>query len=142
MTSTHFSIRMSQTTLDELDQFGRRTGHTRSEAARTLINEGLRMEQHPGIVFRGGPAGRRAGLAAGPDVWEVARVLRGISGTEGDEALERAVALTGLRLDQVSTALRYYGEYQTEIDDWIRRVDEEADRAEAAWRRAREVLRR
>ena len=35
------------------------------------IDEGLRMEAHPGIVFRNGPSGRRAGLAAGPDVWEV-----------------------------------------------------------------------
>ena len=33
------------------------------------IDEGLRMEAHPGIVFRNGPSGRRAGLAAGPDVW-------------------------------------------------------------------------
>jgi hypothetical protein len=137
MASTHFSVRMSQTTLDELDQLGRRTGHTRSEAARMLIDEGLRMEQHPGIVFRAGPAGRRAGLAAGPDVWEVARVLRGV---EGDEAIDRAAALTGLSTEQVRTSLRYYGEYRTEIDDWIRRVDEEADRAEAIWRRARDVL--
>ena len=29
------------------------------------------MDDHPGIVFRDGPTGRRAGLAAGPAVWEV-----------------------------------------------------------------------
>lgn len=27
------------------------------------------MDEHPGIVFRSGPAGRRAGLAGGPDIW-------------------------------------------------------------------------
>ncbi len=139
MASTHFSVRMNQATIDKLDDLGRRHGHTRSEAARTLIDEGLRMERHPGIVFRDGPAGRRAGLAGGPDVWEVARVLRGVQG-EGDEALARAAALTGLRPEQLMTALRYYGEYQTEIEAWIRRVDDEAEQAEAAWRRARDVL--
>jgi hypothetical protein len=30
--------------------------------ARTLIDEGLRRERHPGIVFREGPAGRRAAI--------------------------------------------------------------------------------
>ena len=28
------------------------------------------MEDHPGIAFRDGPTGRRAALAAGPDIWE------------------------------------------------------------------------
>jgi hypothetical protein len=51
-------------------------GETRSQLALRLIDEGLRMDAHPGIVFRPGPAGRRPGLMAGPDVWEVARVLR------------------------------------------------------------------
>lgn len=43
--------------------------------------------------------------------------------------------------EQVGVALRYYAEYSGEVDEWIRRVDEEAARAEAAWRRERELLR-
>lgn len=29
------------------------------------------MDDHPGIVFSDQPTGRRAGLAVGPDGWEV-----------------------------------------------------------------------
>ena len=93
------------------------------------------MERHPGIVFRPGPAGRRAGLMSGPDVWEVVRAAVGNENTREDIA-ER----TGLTPEQVGVALRYYAEYSDEIGAWIRRVDEEAERAEADWRRERELL--
>jgi hypothetical protein len=98
------------------------------------------MEAHPGIVFRSGPAGRRPGLASGPDVWEVARVLRDVE-ARGDEAIRTTAELTGLAPQQVHTVARYYAEYQDEIDEWIRLVDEEADRAEAVWRRTYDLLR-
>ena len=93
------------------------------------------MERHPGIVFRSGPAGRRAGLMSGPDVWEVVRAAVGNENTREDIA-ER----TGLTPEQVGVVLRYYAEYSDEIGAWIRRVDEEAERAEAYWRRERELL--
>ncbi|RIK35567.1 MAG: hypothetical protein DCC58_20330, partial [Chloroflexi bacterium] len=56
-------------------------GTTRSHLARKLLDEGLRMQAHPGVVFRSRPAGRRAGLALGPDIWEVARVFRQLDAT-------------------------------------------------------------
>ena len=89
------------------------------------------MQAHPGIIFRDGPAGRRPGLAGGPDIWEIARVWRGMAG--GDEALAQLAKLTGLPLEHARSAVRYYSEYADEIDAWIRRVDEDAARAEAAW---------
>lgn len=97
------------------------------------------MDEHPGIVFRGGPSGRRAALAGGPDVWEVMATLRA-----GEERGERAVAATAKLLalteTQVRTAVRYYGVYPGEIDERIRRNVEEADAAEAAWRREQAAL--
>jgi hypothetical protein len=42
-----------------------------SPLAERLIDEGLRMDDHPLIVFRSGPAGRRPALAGGPDIAEV-----------------------------------------------------------------------
>lgn len=99
------------------------------------------MEVHPGIVFRSGSAGRRPGLAGGPDIWEIARIFQQVE-SRGDEAVQQTVRLTGLSPEQVRVALYYYGNYQAEIDDWIRRVDEEADRAEAAWQRTRDLLQR
>ena len=95
------------------------------------------MERHPGIVFRSGPAGRRAGLISGPDVWEVVRAA-GVDEKSREDIAER----TGLTPGQVGVALRYYAEYSDEIGAWIRRVDEEAERAEADWRREQELLAR
>ena len=86
------------------------------------------MEAHPGIIFRPGPAGRRPGLVGGPDVWEVARVLRVLRELPGDEGgLAQAVELTGLPLHQVRVAARYYAEYADEVDAWIAGVDRLAD---------------
>ena len=97
------------------------------------------MEQHPGIVFRSGPGGRRAGLIGGPDVWEVVSALHGADGGDTD-SLERIGERTGLTADQVSAALRYYADFPGEVADWIRRVQEEAQRAEARWRREQALL--
>lgn len=38
--------------------------------------------EHPGIVFRPGPMGRRAGLIGGPDVWEAVRAVKSARATE------------------------------------------------------------
>jgi hypothetical protein len=141
MPSRHLSLRLESDIFDDLETQSRRAGQSRSQLARTLLAEGLRMEAHPGIVFRSGPAGRRPGLAGGPDVWEVARVFQGESGP-AEEAIERASHLTGLTPEQVRIALRYYANYREEIDDWIRRVDDEAERAETTWRLEQDLLRR
>jgi predicted DNA-binding protein len=134
-----FSIRMSSRTLERLDLGARRRGEAKARTAERLIDEGLRMEDHPGIVFRDGPAGRRAALAGGPDVWEVIETLKstGLSG-------ERAVAATAewgvLTHAQVHTAVRYYADFRDEVDERIAHNSEEADRQRAAWVRAREAL--
>lgn len=47
-----------------------------------MIVEGVDQLEHPGIVFRGPAHDRRAGLAAGPDVWEVVARLGELGGSE------------------------------------------------------------
>jgi hypothetical protein len=111
----------------------------RSQLAKALLEEGLRMADHPGIVFRSGPAGRRPALAVGPDVWEVARVFRDVDET-GEEAITRTAELSGLTPQEVRTVVRYYAAYRDEIDTWIRMVDEEAERLEDAWQREQALL--
>src|SRR5688572_17898455 len=95
MPTKHLSIRLESETFDRLDQQSRQVGQSRSGLAKTLLEEDLRMEVHPGIVFRWGPAGRRPGLADGPDVWEVARVFRGLESADED-VIRQSVELTGL----------------------------------------------
>lgn len=137
--SRHLSVRVGEDLFEQLETHSRRIGQSRSTVAKQLLDEGLRMEQHPGIVFRSGPGGRRAGLIGGPDVWEVAGALRGADGGDGD-SLASIGERTGLTTDQVETSLRYYADYTEEIADWIRRVEEEAERAEARWRREQALL--
>ena len=99
----------------------------------------MRMEDHPGVVFRDGPSGRRAGLAGGPDVWEIIAAVRA-SGLEGDAALVAAAEWGSLTATRVRAAVGYYGEFREEVDERIRRHVEEADAAEARWQRARNAL--
>ncbi len=134
-----FSARLDAALLDRLERRGARTGLNKSRLAERYLDEGMRMEDHPGVVFRDGPSGRRAGLAGGPDVWEVIDAIRA-SGLEGDAALAAASEWGNLTAMQVRAAARYYGEYREEIDDRIHRHVEEADAAEEQWRRERDAL--
>jgi hypothetical protein len=97
------------------------------------------MEEHPGIIFRDGPAGRRAGLAAGPDVWELVRFVKN-SRVQAAKAVARAARVLNLTPLQVETALAYYVDYPDEIEERIRLDEEEAERAEASWRRRQSAL--
>lgn len=139
MPTHHLSLRVESDTLERLEAQSRQTGQSRSGLAKVLLDEGLRMAAYPGIVFRSGPAGRRPGLAGGPDLWEIVRVFQGLD-VKGDQALHQLAELTALGLEQVRIALQYYAEYRDEVDEWIRRVDAEASQAEAAWHRARRLL--
>jgi hypothetical protein len=134
-----FSARWDADVLERLARRSELAGTNKSRLAERYIDEGTRMDEHPGIVFRGGPTGRRAALAGGPDVWEVMATLKG-----GEARGEKAIAATAELLDltelQVRTAVRYYGAYPEEIDERIGRNVEDADAAEAAWRREQAAL--
>lgn len=93
------------------------------------------MEDHPGIVFRDGPTGRRAALAGGPDVWEVIAAVQA-SGLHGEQALSAAARWGSLTLSQARAATRYYAEYPQEIDERVERSLQDADAAEQRWRTA------
>ena len=134
-----FSARLDSAVLDRLERRGARVGLNKSRLAERYLDEGMRMDDHPGVVFRDGPSGRRAGLTGGPDVWEVIAAIRA-SGLEGDAALAAAVKWGSLTTMQVRAAARYYGEYREEIDERISRHVEEADAAEEQWRRERNAL--
>lgn len=130
------SVRLPRALLERLERSAQRKGLPKSALVERFLEEGLRMEAHPGIVFRDGPAGRRAGLRRGPDVWEVISTLR-----VNDGGVGAAAEVLALPEGEVRIALAYYGDHTDEIDDWIRANEEEAVRAEAAWRRQRALAR-
>jgi hypothetical protein len=134
-----FSIRMSPRTLARLDLGARRRGEAKARTAERLIDEGLRMEDHPGIVFRDGPTGRRAALAGGPDVWEVVKTLKEM-GPPQEQAIAGAMEWGNLSRARVDVAVRYYADFPDEVDERIATNREEAERQHAAWLRARAAL--
>lgn len=110
-----------------------------SALAEQLIDEGLRMEAHPMIVFRDGPAGRRPVIAGGPDVAEVVGAIAS-GDVPVDERSGRAADLLGLTARQVNAAMAYYAEFPDEIDAECRENEAVATREEALWRRRRQLL--
>jgi hypothetical protein len=94
-----------------------------------FVREGLATNEHPGIVFKPGPSGRRAALAGGPDIWEIAAALRRISGSEA----KRVSALArefGIHERQVVLALNYAAANHEEIEARIRANDRALAEAE------------
>jgi hypothetical protein len=130
---------MSQRTHARLETRRRQRGEPKSRLAERLIDEGLEMEEYPGLVFRDGPAGRRPALAAGPDVWEVVETLLE-TGQKGESAVIATAKRGKLDPGQVRTAVAYYADHRDEIDAWIAANREQAARERAAWERAQAAI--
>jgi hypothetical protein len=79
------------------------------------------MDEHPNIDF--------------VDVWEIVEVAKDNGGSVADTA-------SYLEIDPrlVETAVRYYGAYPDEIDDWVERVQTLNEREESTWRAAQEAI--
>jgi hypothetical protein len=115
------------------------TGANTSALAQRLVDEGLRMADHPGVIFKDGSTGRRAALAYGPDIWEIVKFLREID-ERGPAALEAAAEIFALDVNRISTAVSYYGDYRGEIDAEIDAADDASVRAEQAWRIQQQLI--
>lgn len=111
--TANVSVRMNRETATRIRARAEARGERLSDALRRYAEEGDRAETHPGIVFRSGPAGRRAGLAGGPDVWEICWAAREIGGEQVADRLAEQLSLTP---DRVTVALRYAAEFPDEIN--------------------------
>jgi uncharacterized protein (DUF433 family) len=130
------SMRPSKRTLERLRERARMLGEKHTTLAERYLEEGVLMDEHPGIHFVDGALGRRpAVLGSGLDVWEIVQVAKDNGGSVADTAAY-------LEIDPrlVESALRYYGAYQDEIDDWIERVQALNEREESTWRAAQEAI--
>ena len=97
------------------------------------------MADHPGVIFKDGPSGRRAALAFGPDIWEVVKFLREVD-ERGPAALDAAAEVFALDASRIAAAVSYYGDYGDEIDAEIADADEASARAGQAWRAERDLI--
>ena len=138
--STPLSIRFTPSLLARLRQRANATpGASAAGLAQRLIDEGLRMADHPGVIFKNGPSGRRAALAYGPDIWEVIKFLGEVD-ERGLSAIDAAAEVFAVDTTRISTAISYYGDFSGEIDEEIAEADEASARAEAAWRVQQQLI--
>jgi hypothetical protein len=117
---------------------------TMSSATSRLVDEALRAHEHPLITFKDGPAGRRARVVGGPDVWEVIGAVRSVREAEpeltGDEVLTAVAETSGVPVPFLRAALAYWGDYPEEVDAFLDRARAEAEQAQAAWERQQGLL--
>lgn len=93
------------------------------------------MDEHPLISFADGPAGRRARLLGGPDVWEAIAVAK-----DNDGDLAETAAYLEISLGRMQAAAAYYAAHPQEINEWIERNRRDANDAHAAFLAAAEAL--
>ena len=117
---------------------------TLSSASNRLVDEALRMHEHPLITFKDGPAGRRARVVGGPDVWEIIGAIRSVRAADpapaGDDALAAVAETSGVPMPFLRAALAYWGDFPEEVDAFLDRAATEAVQAQAAWQRQQDLL--
>src|SRR3984957_3514301 len=130
------NVRFPDAVDKRLADYARRTGAKKSTVVVGAVEEWLRMQAHPGIVFVTAEGGeRRAALAVGPQVWTVAEAWLQ---HDKDERTAGVVAeALGLTPVDVENALAYWADFPDEIDDLISRHRASQDEALAAWERRR-----
>lgn len=126
MSST--SYRLATDLKGRLAQRAAAEGVTETALVTRLLEQGLAAIEHPGIVYRPGPTGWRAGLAGGPDVDEVVRAVRA-TGVTGDEAVAVAAESVGIDQRLVRIAIDYAAEHLEDIEARIQENEAAAERA-------------
>lgn len=139
------SVRFDPAVSERLAHF---TGHhpeiSASAAVNRFVDEGLRMEEHPGILFRSGPIGRRAVVVGGPDVWQVVQAVRNARsaepGLDPDQLLDLVARNTGVSREMISVALAYRAAFPAEVDAAAGDADRVEEMELARWMSTRELL--
>jgi hypothetical protein len=115
--SVNVSVRLDDQLADRLRLRARAAGESLSDRLRRYAEEGSRRDEHPLITFRDGPAGRRAGVVGGPDVWEIVMWLDDVAAE--DDPVSVLAAEQGLTRPLIEAALRYREAYPDEVETRI-----------------------
>jgi hypothetical protein len=138
-------VRFDEPVAERLTSFvAANPGMSLSSAANRLVDEALRMSEHPGIVFRPGPTGRRAALAGAADVWEVVRAIRSARAAEPDLSSADLIGLisdnTGIPGRLINVAIHYWAAYPHEVDAEIASADAAEELTARSWEREHRLL--
>lgn len=145
MTTGPSSVRFDPDVLRRLSAYvDARPGTSLSATTSRLVDEALRSQEHPLVVFRDGPGGRRARLVPGPDVWEVIRAVRGVRMASPrlrpEGVIELVTETSGVPIVLVRAAIEYWSAYPDEVDAMVERADHEQTEARRRWEREQGLL--
>jgi hypothetical protein len=129
MPGTTTSLRLDDRLRERLAAAAQAEGTSLTALMERFIREGLDLAEYPGIVMKPGPAGRRAALAGGPDVWEIASAVRRLAGTDAQRVAALAAEF-GIHARQVALALDYAAAHRAEVEARIRFNDQALAEAE------------
>jgi uncharacterized protein (DUF433 family) len=135
------SIRIRSDLKEALTRRAREVGTSPAALYERFLDEGLRHEEHPLILFRAGAGGRRAVLAGSR--LTVAQVIDTLMATEGETDAARVRDTAGylaIPPAYVIACVRYYAQYKTEVDAWRAHVAEVVEREHEAWVREQAVF--
>lgn len=104
--------------------------HTRSPNG-TPRSGGEPEDRTAGIVTRDGPAGARAALAGGPDIWQVVTTMRAVGNDAG-----RAARYLDVNRSAVTAAIAHHASDPAPVDERIRAERELTERSRAVTRGA------
>jgi hypothetical protein len=133
------SYRLHPQLKDRLAKRAHDDGVSETSLVARLLDEGLKTSAHSGIVYRDGPAGRRAAVAGGPDVWEIVAALRH-TGKRGDARVGAAAKQLDLAERLVRSAVSFAAANPDEVESMIDRNEAAAERAEQAARERERFL--
>lgn len=132
----HRSFRLPRQLLAAIRRRADLSGVSQTALVERYLAEGIRLDEHPMIVFRDSPLGRHALLAGTRlDVSQVIDTVRADGGS-----VEAAAAYLGLGSHHVRACVQYYAEYQTEVDVYAERVATENERLREAYEREQALL--
>src|ERR1035438_5919821 len=137
--ATSTSFRISDAARTQLATRAAREGMTATALLDLLIVEGIDQLDYPGIIFRGPAHDRRAGLAAGPDVWEVVARLQELEGSE-EQRIGLLAAESDLHPRLIRIALDYAAEHADEVRERIGRNRGMAERSHTMARQRESLL--
>ena len=109
------SFRLPEKLLERLDGEAAARGMSVTALVATILDEGLKVGRFPGILYRDGPTGRRAGLIGGPDVWEIVCGLKQTPG-EGEPRVRALAEQLDLTPARVRLAIDFWATFPDEIE--------------------------
>lgn len=135
--SVQRSFRLSSQTTKLLDDRARELQESRNSLAERLLDEGLRTERHPLIIFREGASRLRRPALVGTRlyVWQIVDTVR-----ESGNSVAAAAEYLGLPQHHVRAAVDYYADFTEDVDQSRAEQHQFERRERERWERSERVL--